>query len=249
MSRYKFSDSDFIDAVKSSFSIRDSLKKLGHAPHGGSYKTFHLRVRKLNLDTSHFTGQGHLRGKRHCWSNKIKLEHLLITNSSVSLSTKHKQRLINEKLIENFCVKCGIKDLWNNEPIVLHLDHINGDHFDHRIDNLRLLCPNCHSQTKTYCSKNNLLREPKIRKSEFVPQEKKKCTECGSRIRDIRYSSCKKCYIKNIDKLRTYKTPTKINWPTIEELKTKLETMSYLQLGKELGISDNAIRKHIKKNT
>src|SRR5208283_5017172 len=124
MTKYKYSDTDFATAIKTSFSIREVLKKLGVAPHGGSYKTFNLRIKKLNIDTSHFTGQGHLKDKTHSWSKKIPLSELLVANSSVALNTKHKKRIIEAGLINNKCQKCGIEKFWQNEPIVLHLDHI-----------------------------------------------------------------------------------------------------------------------------
>jgi hypothetical protein len=246
MTKYRYSDSDFIRAVETSFSVRDALKKLGVAPHGGSYKTFYLRIKKLNIDTAHFLGQGHLKGKSHFWGKRISLEDLLVANSDLVFSTKYKQRIIDEGLLENKCSKCGLKDLWQNEHIVLHLDHINGDHFDHRIENIRLLCPNCHSQTPTYCSKNKGINIPKVRKSLFIPQEPNKCETCGVKIIKGR-KNCRKCYNDNRKLLQApYERKTKIIWPSIEELKSKLEVMSYLALGKELGISDNAIRKHIK---
>ena len=251
MTKYRYSDEDFTAAVKESISIAQVLKKLGQAPHGGSYKTFNLRAKKLGIDISHFLGEGHLKGKTHNWSPKISLTDLLVANSDRALYTYHKQRIIDEGLLKNECSKCGLKDEWQGEPIVLHLDHINGDHFDHRIENLRLLCPNCHSQTPTYCSKNFKFNDPKIREAELIPQEKEvhKCETCGDVLKDGRYSNCRKCYNENRKLLQTpYERTTKIVWPAIEELQSKLETISYLALAKELGVSDNAIRKHIKNN-
>jgi|SRR5579859_1273845 len=154
MTSYTHSDDQFIEIVKSSFSIREVLRKLDHALHGGSYRSFKLRVKKLNIDTSHFTGQGHLKGKRHNWSKKIDLSDILVANSNRVLTTRIKQRIIADHLLKNECNKCGLQNYWQDGPLVLHLDHIDGDHFNHQITNLRLLCPNCHSQTPTYCSKN-----------------------------------------------------------------------------------------------
>lgn len=249
MMRNKYSDDDFITAVKTSVSIAEVLRKLGQSPSGGSYATFNLRVKRLDIDTAHFLGEGHLKGKTHNWSPKISLTDLLVANSDKVFGTRFKRRLIDEGLLKNECYECGLKDNWNNKPIVLHLDHINGDHFDHRIENLRLLCPNCHSQTPTYCSKNFKLNEPEVRVSEFVPQEKHKCETCGDILKDGRYRNCRDCYNKNRKLLQTpYDRTTKIVWPSIEELETKLQTMSYVSLAKELGVSDNAIRKHIKNN-
>ena len=69
-------------------------------------------------------------------------------------STKLKTRLIAENLIEEKCAACGLGPIWNGKAIALHLDHIDGDSTNHRLANLQLLCPNCHSQTNTYCGRN-----------------------------------------------------------------------------------------------
>lgn len=66
-----------------------------------------------------------------------------------------RKRIIDDNLIEYKCQECGLKDSWNNKMLVLHLDHINGISNDHRLENLRWLCPNCHSQTDTYTGKNS----------------------------------------------------------------------------------------------
>ena len=77
----------------------------------------------------------------------------MVKNSSYTNFFRLKKRIINENLIEYKCSICGIEN-WNNKPIVLQLDHINGNNRDNRIENLRFLCPNCHSQTETFCKKN-----------------------------------------------------------------------------------------------
>lgn len=154
---YKINDETFSDAVKTSQSIRDALLKCGLNGTGGAYRVFKKRVKQLGLDTSHFMGQGFLKGKTHNWNTKIPLENILIKNSSYTNMGSLKKRLINQNLLKNECYECGLKDVWNNKPIVLQIDHINGHHLDHRISNLRLLCPNCHSQTETFAGKNQLV--------------------------------------------------------------------------------------------
>src|ERR1700735_3692540 len=128
MSRYRFSDADFIQAVKTSISISEVLQKLGLSAYGASYTGFHKRVKKLGIDTSHFLGQGHLKGKTHSFTKATPLEEILVANSEMGIGRRVKRRLVEAGLLKNECYDCGLKDVWNNKPIVLQIDHINGDH-------------------------------------------------------------------------------------------------------------------------
>ncbi len=98
----------------------------------------------------------------HNKKRTLPLEQVLVENSSYA---RHhvKRRVLKEKLLEYKCQCCGLGDEWNGKPIVLQLDHINGVNNDHRIENLRFVCPNCHTQQDTYSAKNrfNSLRQPK----------------------------------------------------------------------------------------
>ncbi len=83
------------------------------------------------------------------------IEEILIESNKVSKRGLVKYRLIKAGILKNECQKCGLKDEWQGQSLVLILDHINGRRFDYRLQNLRLLCPNCNSQTETFCSRNN----------------------------------------------------------------------------------------------
>lgn len=140
-------------AVKNSISIAEVLKSLGMSISTGNYRTFHRCIKKFDIDTSHFLGQSHLQGKAHESKTTQSLKQILVKNSSYSNIAHLKIRLIRENLLSYKCYECGI-DSWRDRKISLQLDHINGVHDDHRIENLRLLCPNCHSQTTTFSGKN-----------------------------------------------------------------------------------------------
>lgn len=88
-------------------------------------------------------------------NTKFRLEDILDGKHPQYQTNKLKKRLINEGVFENVCLQCGIS-VWNGQELILHLDHINGMPNDHRLENLRLLCPNCHSQTHTWCGKNKV---------------------------------------------------------------------------------------------
>lgn len=155
MPKRKYSNEQFIEAIKNSFSIAQVFETLKLIPAGGNYKSFYKIVEELKIDTSHFTGQAHLKGKSHTWTHKTPLKDILVKKSFYKTS-ELKNRLIKEMGWENKCsiLECGVNS-WLGKELVLHLDHINGINTDNRIENLRLLCPNCHSQTATYCAKNS----------------------------------------------------------------------------------------------
>lgn len=149
-SRYTYREEDLREAVKTSTSIRQVLDKLNIVPAGGNYQTTNRRIQKLNIDTSHFTGQAWNKGK--IIGPKRPIEEYLKENTVVQ-SFKLKNRLIAEGIKQHKCECCGITE-WNKKPAPLELDHINGNHHDNRLENLRILCPNCHAQTDTYRGKN-----------------------------------------------------------------------------------------------
>ncbi len=98
--------------------------------------------------------------------NKTPLEDILVKNNKYG-SAVLKHRLIEELYWEYKCLWCGIGPEWNGKPLTLQLDHINGDHYDNRIENLRILCPNCHTQTKTWGMNNTKFRHFNKKKEKF----------------------------------------------------------------------------------
>ena len=78
----------------------------------------------------------------------------MVENSTYTNSMRFKKRLIESQLIPYKCAICGLENQWNGKELILQLDHINGKHNDNRKENLRFLCPNCHSQTETFSGKN-----------------------------------------------------------------------------------------------
>jgi hypothetical protein len=152
----------FIRAVAEHISIGGVLAALGCGVSGTNYRRVHNMVRELGLDTSHWRGMGHLRGKSHTWTPSRPLSEVLVEHSTYVNLLQLKKRLVAESVLTYACAICGLSE-WRGQRIVLQLDHVNGVGDDHRLENIRLLCPNCHSQTETFCGRNMRVRRAKLR--------------------------------------------------------------------------------------
>lgn len=146
---YQVSDEIFIEIIKNAKSYSDCLRALGLTTNGGSSTDIlKRRIAELKCDISHF--QATTKGLSNA---KYSLDEILVENSTYANISRLKERLIKEGRLKYQCENCGIAE-WLGQPLSLHLDHKNGKNNDHRIENLRFLCPNCHSQTDTYAGKN-----------------------------------------------------------------------------------------------
>mgnify|MGYP000402567859 CR=1 FL=1 len=146
---YEQSDEEFSLLVKSSLNYSDVMRKLGLVSSGGStFRLMKRRIKELNIDVSHFSTT--------LATNKQKypLSEILVSNSQYTNMHSLKKRLVSENYMKYECACCFNKGIWQNIELTLQLDHINGINDDHRIENLRFLCPNCHSQTSTYAGRN-----------------------------------------------------------------------------------------------
>lgn len=145
-----YTDDQFVEAVASSTSYRQALGKLNLNQTGGNYKSMKDRITSLGLDISHMVGKCHNKGKFP--GPKRPLSDYFYVGSPIQ-SHRLRLRLIKEGYKQASCESCGLTE-WLGEPIPLELDHISGNHKDNRLENLRILCPNCHYQTPTHRGKN-----------------------------------------------------------------------------------------------
>lgn len=153
----RWSKTNLEHIIPVSRNIRHALELLGLKAAGGNYDQFRYYIRSYSLDTSHFTGQGWSKNKKIPRQPIYSLEEILVRNSSFQ-SHKLRKRLISSGVKLEECEEYG----WNKKSvdgrIPLELDHINGDHTDNRLENLRILCPNCHSLKPTHRGGNIRLR-------------------------------------------------------------------------------------------
>jgi len=142
-------------AVKDSTSYRQVLKKIGLIAAGGNYEQIKKYIKEYKFSISHFKGKAWNKGLRGIGKPIIPLEFILKKGSSYQ-SFKLKKRLFSENLKKQFCEECGWSTRNEEGYLPLELDHINGDRHDNRLENLRILCPNCHSLKPTHRGRNML---------------------------------------------------------------------------------------------
>lgn len=131
------------------------LRRLGASPTSGSTnRQVRDDIRRLRLDVSHFAGQGWAKGTENPAKRPRKpLEQILVAGRQVAHTSDLRKHLIEEGVLPPVCSGCG-RSTWEGRPMPLELDHTNGDRRDNRLENLRLLCPNCHALTETYRGRN-----------------------------------------------------------------------------------------------
>jgi hypothetical protein len=149
----KWNEKSLRDAVAISVSKRQVLNKLGLVEAGGNYEQIGKYIIFYKIDTSHFLGQKANLGKKIPREPIYTLKEILVRGSTFQ-SHKLKKRLFLEKLKNQKCEMCSWAKVSDDGRIPLELDHINGDRHDNRIDNLRVLCPNCHSLQPTHRGRN-----------------------------------------------------------------------------------------------
>lgn len=140
-------------AVNSATSIRSLIYALGLIPAGGNYLQCYFYLEKYSIDISHFTGKAWCKGKRIPREPVYSLEELLVKNARTS-RINLKRRLFSSGIKKPKCEECGWATLSSDGRIPVELDHINGDNRDNRLENIRILCPNCHSLKPTHRGSN-----------------------------------------------------------------------------------------------
>lgn len=154
---YNYTKEELQKIVDKSLSIKDFMRKIGFSSEGANRKTIYRVFKEYEINLTQLEKNRKIFLEEHrrtiCENSKIPIEEILIENSTFNRGHL-KERLIKENLLEYKCIKCSNEGSWQNEKLVLVLDHINGINNDNRLENLRFLCPNCNSQTKTFCGKN-----------------------------------------------------------------------------------------------
>lgn len=236
----------YISLIKSSSSLIEVCRKANIVPTTGNYDTLKKIIKNNQIDISHFKRLGN----NNALKNKKETSEYLMRGIKVS-SYKLKNRLLKEGYKEYKCEKCGRTE-WEGEPIPLELHHINGDNTDNRLENLEILCPNCHSFTDTYGGKNqkiNIKKEGKILTNDIkdeITSASLKYDSIKNIAKTTKHSerTIKKILEKRniiINKNAQIKENNDKKIPLIIESLRK--TKSFTGTAREFGVSDNAIKK------
>lgn len=229
MSKYNYTIHQVQEALDNSNSISAVLRYLGYeyvsCPHHRKYLNNLIEENDLSLEK---------------YKQNQKEKHPFDTSDQTKLtveevvSTKKRRaaailtRILKESGREYKCEECGVEGIYNNKPLTLQVDHIDGDPTNNVLSNLRFLCPNCHTQTKNYGSKN-----AKRKPNKLHPDKVEYTCKCGA-PKTRRAKVCDKC------------NRSKIEWPSDDELSKMVSSMPMTKVAECLGVSDNGVRKRCK---
>ena len=228
--RTKYDEEQARAAIAASLSWAESLRRLGLCPTGGAWRVLKKHATAWQISTAHFLPNGRPPASRRS------LEEMLVEHSPVR-GTSLKERLYRAGLKTRECELCGQGELWHGLRMSLILDHINGVRDDNRLENLRIVCANCNATLDTHCGRNG--RRP--------PIEPRDCELCGT------------TYTPNFEKQRFCSqicgsrhprsgprmTTRRVERPALSELLTMVARQGYEAVGRDFGVSGNAIRKWI----
>jgi hypothetical protein len=141
-------------AVRENLSMLGVLRSLGRKPSGGMHSHLSRRIKAFGIDTSHFLGRAANQGPNAKGFRKLPWQKVLVRRID---GQRQKSYLLRRALVESgreyHCEGdgCSLSRQWLGKPLMLHVNHKNGDWLDDRAENLEFLCPNCHSQTANWC--------------------------------------------------------------------------------------------------
>jgi hypothetical protein len=207
-----------LDLIKKSINHTEVLIKMNLIPHGSNFKTLNKYIKKYDINVSHF--DSYYKNEKKGYVEKSKLSDILVENSTFDRSTL-KRRLYEDGLKQRVCEMCGQDEIWHGKCMSLIIDHINGVSDDNRIENLRIICPNCAATLSTHAGRNIKSKKPKCDCGNVITYKSKKCRVCHTR------------------------STRKVERPPIAQLKIEVSESNYTVVGKKYGVNRSTIRRWI----
>lgn len=221
-------------AIAASTNWSQALRLLGIRAAGGNHRVLKRWAATWAISTDHFAPYAHVGA--HIQRRRIPLEEILVEGSTYTRSSL-KQRLYEAGLKARACELCGQGELWRGHRISLIIDHVNRVHDDNRLENLRIVCPNCAATLPTHCGRN-------------LPRAA--CPTCGGefRKRSARQRYCSQRCWQESPECKAAKAKAgrrKVTRPAYEQLLADLVELSWVAVGRKYGVSDNAVRKWMRR--
>jgi hypothetical protein len=232
-------------AIAASMSWAESLRRLGLCSTGGAWRVLKKYAEIWGIPTDHFDPRAGLIANLK--RKQSPLSEVLIVGSSHARKDV-KRRLLAEGLKEPVCEICGQGEMWRGRPMSMILDHINGVRNDHRLENLRMVCPNCAATLDTHCGRRNRIQRVRRKclrcKKAFVPNDGRQ--RYCSRTCGVRWDRA--ALPGKRPGLRGVPTPSarRVERPPYAKLLEEIEAMGYVAVGRKYGVSDNAVRKWVR---
>jgi hypothetical protein len=233
--RVRYSEEAAREAIAASRSYSEALRRLGMRAAGGNHATLRKYAERIwHIPTDHFDPRAAQRRQLAERAPRPLSEYL--TEHSTYSRGALKRRLFSEGLKERRCEQCGVGEEWNGREMALVLDHINGVADDNRLENLQIVCPNCAATLDTHCGRNK-------------PRRCKGCeTVFRPSFREQQYCSSR-CWLDSdaSQAIRAAAHVQRVPRPSYEQLLADLREMSWVAVGAKYGVSDNAVRKWMRR--
>lgn len=217
----KYTKENIEELAKQCNSLTELIEKFGIVARGRNFDTIKKYIKEYNIDISHFNKNIKRKGLFRCKT----VNDYLVLDSNIG-SSQLKDKLYKNNLKTRECELCGQNETWNGKTMSLILDHINGNHKDNRLENLRIVCPNCNATLDTHCGKH----KKTITKDKLIAKENERLLNNGRTIKEKQNDLNKR----------------KAERPTKEILITQIKELGYVGTAKLYNVSNNSIKKWLK---
>ncbi|HYF24760.1 MAG TPA: HNH endonuclease [Baekduia sp.] len=233
MGRLTYTEAEAREAIAASRSWAEALRRLGMCSTGNAWRILKKHAATWNISTLHFDPRAALVEAQR--QKAPALADVLVPGSTYKRATL-KRRLYAEGLKERRCELCGQDEFWRGSQMALILDHINGVSNDNRLENLRIICPNCAATLDTHCGRNRRLHHPRA------------CERCGETFQPKRGAQRFCSQFCGVRSGATGPRPQqrKVARPPLDQLLAEVDELGFSAVGRKYGVSDNAVRKWLR---